>query len=423
VGTRVLIALVACLWTAIPAAAQDAPSTRLRVYPDCQNCFEDYLRDEIRWVDFVRQPQDADVQILSTSRSTGGNGIEVTLRFVGLGRFAGIEHELRALSIAGDSEDVRRRNVLRAVNVGLLAFQAREGLPSTLTIDVESDDEAAARQPGRDPWNFWVFSLGADFMHQAEETSRESNWEFDATADRVTDNWKISFGVGIEEETERFDLDEENPLEVTRRQRRVDWFLGKSINSHWSIGVEGDLVSSTFNNVDLQAVASPAVEFNVFPYEQYATRQLRISYGAGVEHSRYLEETLFGLFRETRPLHAVSVTLDQRQPWGTLQVGMEWNQYLHDTTKTRLEVDGELTFRVLRGLSLEVEGGASRIRDQLSLPRRGAEPEEVLLRLRQLQSGYEVQFSVGFSYSFGSIYNNIVNPRFGGGGGGGGDFD
>jgi hypothetical protein len=69
-------------------------------------------------------------------------------------------------------------------------------------------------------------------------------------------------------------------------------------------------------------------------------------------------------------------------------------------------------------LSVEVEGAASRIRDQLSLPRRGADPEEILLRLRELQSGYEVSLRVGFNYTFGSIFNNIVNPRFGGGGGG-----
>jgi hypothetical protein len=415
---RLILLVVGWALIASTAVAQETPA-RLRVYPDCQSCFDDYLRNEIRWVDFVRQPQDADVQILSNSRATGGNGIEVTLRFVGLGRFAGIEHELRALSIAGDSEDVRRRGVLRAVNVGLLAFLAREGLPSTLTLEVESEDEETARQPGRDPWNFWVFSVGADFRYQAEETSREHNSEFDATADRVTDNWKISFGVGFEDQTERFDLDEEDPLEATRRQRRVDWFVAKSLGPHWSFGLDGDVESSTFRNVRLQVAAAPAVEFNVFPYEQYATRQLRIEYAVGVQHSRYYEQTLFERFRETRPLHAISVTLDQRQPWGTLQAGVEWSQYLHDLTKTRLEVEGELTFRIIRGLSFEIEGGASRIRDQLSLPRRGAAAEEVLLRLRQLQSGYEVGLSVGFNYSFGSIFNNIVNPRFGGRGGGG----
>jgi hypothetical protein len=414
----------ACLSAVVilPSAAPAQPAqSRLRAYLDCNNCFDDYLRNEIRWVDFVRQPQDADVQILSASRETGGGGQEITLRFVGLARFAGVEHELRAVTIAGETEDVRRRGVLRTVSVGLLNFLARDGLPTGLDLEIESDGEEAARQPGRDPWNFWVFSVGADSSYQAEETSRESNWEFQATADRVTDQWKISFGASLEEQNEKFDLDEDDPLEVTRSERRFDWFFARSLGPNWSFGLEGDTESSTFGNVSFQMSAAPAIEFNVFPYEEYATRQLRIGYAIGGQHSRYYEETLFGLREETRPLHEFSVNLDQRQPWGTMQVGVDWSQYLHDLSKTRLEVEGELSFRILRGLSFEIEGSASRIRDQISLPKRGATPEEVLLRLRQLQSGYEVSFSFGFNYSFGSIFNNIVNPRFGNGNGNGND--
>lgn len=406
----------ALIATATPAAGQAPP--RLRVHPDCGDCFADYLRNEIRWVDFVRQPQDADVQILSSSRATGSGGLEITLRFVGLGRFAGIEHELRAITIPGETEEIRRRGVLRIVQVGLVAFMARDGLPADLDVEIDGAGDEASRQPDRDPWNFWVFSLGAGFEYDAEETNRESNWEFEATADRVTDNWKISFGTSIQEQRERFDIDDDRPREFTRRERRFDWFLAKSLGPHWSFGIEGDTQSSTFENIRLLVGAAPAIEFNVFPYEQYATRQLRLGYAVGAAYSRYNEETLLGHMQETRPYQQFAVTLDQRQTWGTLQAGLEWSQYLHDVTKTRLEVDGELSFRIARGVSVQIEGSASRIRDQLSLPRRGADPEEILLRLRELQSGYEVSLSLGLNYSFGSIFNNIVNPRFGGGGGG-----
>jgi hypothetical protein len=76
-------------------------------------------------------------------------------------------------------------------------------------------------------------------------------------------------------------------------------------------------------------------------------------------------------------------------------------------------VGGELSWRITRGLSVNLDGSVSRVRDQLSLPRRDATQEEVLLRLRELQSAYEIQFDIGFTYSFGALYNNIVNPRFG----------
>jgi hypothetical protein len=76
-------------------------------------------------------------------------------------------------------------------------------------------------------------------------------------------------------------------------------------------------------------------------------------------------------------------------------------------------VEGELAWRVARGFRVVAEVGASRIRDQISLPRRGATPEEILLRLREIRSGYEYQMSLGVTYSFGSIFSSIVNPRFG----------
>jgi hypothetical protein len=38
--------------------------------------------------------------------------------------------------------------------------------------------------------------------------------------------------------------------------------------------------------------------------------------------------------------------------------------------------------------------------------------EEVLLRLQQLATGYSYFMHFGVNYRFGSIFNNVVNPRF-----------
>jgi hypothetical protein len=410
VGAFALLAAAAHASAQTPGAPQ-APA--LRVFLDCGDCFQEYLRTEIRWVDFVRQREEADVHLLSTSRQTGGGGEEVVLRFVGAGRFQGVDAELRAVSLTGDTEDARRRQVLRTVSVGLLGYLARAGLPADLSFNVRQETSEPA-QTTRDPWNFWVFEVSADGSVDAEETSRQWNWDFRGSADRVTEAWKISFGVGTEDETERFNLDEDDPLTVRRRERSGDFFIARSLGPHWSFGVDGRVESSTFGNTQLSGEMAPAIEYSVFPYSQYAVRQLRILYEVGGAHARYNEITLFDKLRETLGRHALELRLDQRQPWGTLEAGVEFSQYLHDASKYRLEVDGEVDIRIARGLSLSIDGSASRVRDQLSLPRRDATPEEVLLRLRELQSGYEVSFNIGISYTFGSIFNNVVNPRFGG---------
>jgi hypothetical protein len=174
------------------------------------------------------------------------------------------------------------------------------------------------------------------------------------------------------------------------------------------------VAASDFGNTELSARAMPAIEFSVFPYREYATRQLLIQYKAGARHARYNELTLFGKLRETVGQHELSAAFDQKTTWGSIELGLEASQYLHDKKLYRLEARADLSFRIFRGLSVTLDAEASRIRDQISLPLRGATPEEVLLRLRELQSGYQLEFSFGLSYSFGSLFNNVVNPRFGG---------
>jgi hypothetical protein len=387
-------------------------SARLRVFLDC-NCFEEFLRDEIRWVDFVRQAQDADVHLLSSEQQTGGGGRELVLRFVGQGRFQDVTTELRVISEVATPENERRAQVLRTVSIGLLGYAARESLPPGLDVAVRPPAAATpVAAPSDDMWNLWVFSVSTGASLQAEETNRDSQWNLSLTADRVTDRWKLAFGARFDQQHERFEIDD-GELEVERTERSVEWFAARGMGPHWSIGLDGELESSTFGNTSFSLAAAPAVEYSVFPYQEYATRQFVLQYQIGVEHARYTEVTLFDRLRETHARHELSADLDQRQPWGSLEAGIEWSQYLHDRSKYRLEIDGELSLRIVRGLAVEFDAQASRIRDQLSLPRRSASPEEVLLRLRELQSGYEVNISVGVSYTFGSLFNNVVNPRFG----------
>ncbi len=68
----------------------------------------------------------------------------------------------------------------------------------------------------------------------------------------------------------------------------------------------------------------------------------------------------------------------------------------------------------IQGLSLSLYGNLTRIRDQLSLKKGEASIEEVLLRRTQLATGYSYYAQIGINYSFGSIFSNVVNPRFNG---------
>jgi hypothetical protein len=397
------------------SAQAGANAARLKVFLDCTtfDCHTDYLREEIEFVEYVRDRSDADVHILITGAETGARGREYTLAFIGQGRFDARKRTLTVTSSASDSEDRVRRALASAVTVGLLDFVAAESVPDALEVTAELTGGLSAAGPSADPWDRWIVSLNGNFSLDAEESQREREWGLSIGADRITPEWKLTFGGHFDQSTEEFDLDEDEPLSVERRNRAFNWLTVRSLGEHWSVGATGELRSSTFDNTALDVVAAPAIEWNFFPYSMYTRRQLRALYGLGLVHKRYYEETLYFKLEETRARQDLSVTYEQREPWGTLEGRAEWRNYFPGFDTHRVSVEAEADVRLARGLSLNLEASASRIRDQLSLPRREATPEEVLLRLRQLQSGFETRVEIGIQYQFGSQFAAIVNPRFG----------
>jgi hypothetical protein len=391
-------------------APQRAP---LKVFLDCQSCDTDFLRAEVAFVNYVRDRTEADVHLLIRRAETASDGREFSLELTGLQKLQGITHTLKTVTTNSDTEDTIRRQLAAAMRVGLLRVLTNESVPPELQVSVRLGAEENRPAVGGDPWDAWVFSLRGSAAFEGEESSKQRQLGASISADRITPDWKISFGVEIDHEHEEFDLDEETPVIADSRERDFNTLIVKGLGEHWSLGAMAEVESSTFENIKLSISVTPAIEYNLFPYSQYNRRQLRAAYSAGVGTFRYFEETLFHETEETLPLHELSLTLEQQERWGSLQASVEWSQYLHDLSKNRLELEGDVSVRVARGLSVGGEVNASRLRDQLSLPLRGATEEEVLLRLRRLQSGYEYGFSVNLTYSFGSIFSAIVNPRFG----------
>jgi hypothetical protein len=394
------------------ASAQGA-SARLKVYLDCNFCFGDYIREEVNMVEYVRDPAEADVHIIVSTSDTGSGGTERAVALIGLGRFKGLDFKLRALSQSGDTEDTQRQRLATAITIGVLNYLSSDGVGAGLTVAVEQTAQAGQAGPAADPWNFWVMSVQGSIAMTGEESSRDLDLGAEVAADRITDDWKITFGVEIEHRREDFDLDEDEPLRAERSERDFDGLVARSLSDHWSVGGRARIDSSTFENIALRAFIGPAIEYNLFPYSQYTRRQLRLGYAIGPYYARYREETLLFKLSDKLTQQQALLTIDQREPWGSLQAELEYSTFLPDPSLYRIDLEGEVEVRLARGLSLSLEGSTSRIRDQLSIPRRGVTPEEVLLRLRRLRSGYEYALQIGLTYTFGSIFNTIVNPRFG----------
>jgi hypothetical protein len=210
---------------------------------------------------------------------------------------------------------------------------------------------------------------------------------------------------------QRFDVADDETVTPRSHTLSLRGLAVRSLTDHWSTGVTGSALRSSFLNYRLRTRFGPGVEYDVFPYSESTRRLLTIFYSVGLQTLAYREETLLGHLTEVRPDHQLQATLTLLQPWGTAFVGAGASQYLTMTRSYRLTAEASLDVRLSRGLAFDVSTHISQRRDQINLPRGDATDEEILLQLRELETDYEYGIAVGFSYTFGSIFNNVVNPR------------
>jgi hypothetical protein len=156
----------------------------------------------------------------------------------------------------------------------------------------------------------------------------------------------------------------------------------------------------------------PSVEYDIFPYSEATHRQLRILYGAGLQSNNYIDTTVYNKVKENLFLQKLNVAFVVRKKWGSVAVMLVGSNYFHDFSKNRIQLSSSLNIRIFKGLSVEIEGGVAHINDQLNLKKGGITEAERLLRLRELATRYRIDGGIELTYTFGSIYNNVVNPRF-----------
>ena len=382
-----------------------------KVFIDCSSCDIDYIRTEITFINYVWDRKEADVHVLITLQRTGSEGREYTIAFIGLKDYSDLQNTLKFFSSPTETDDEIRKGLVQTLKLGLGPYVARTPMAKGISLLINEEVEPTAVE---DKWNFWVFNIGFYSDFYAEEQRKSTFLSGNLSANRVTPASKLRMGLDIDYDKERYDVNGDT-ISSIRESKDFDGLYVKSISEHWSVGGWVSLSSSTYRNIDFAYSIHPAIEYNFFPYSLSTRRQLRVLYKIGYGSYRYREETLYGKTSENLFNESLSITLDLNEPWGTAELSLEGSHFFHDFTKNRLEASCELSLRIYKGLSLDIEGRYEKIQDQLSLPAEGATLEEILLRQRELASAYEFSVEIGLSFRFGSLFSNVVNPRFGDG--------
>lgn len=414
-------ALVLMQHAVSPAAAQTGQTgeNRPRVFLDCtaSGCDFNYLRVEIPYVDYVRDRTEASLHILVTTQATGGGGIQHTFNFIGLRDFAGISDTLEYVSGPSATLDDRRKGIAQTLKLGLVRYIARTPAAAQLQIsyaETSTKGGGAAVNPAHDPWNYWVLRIRGSGNFSGESSQRFTNVGGSVSANRVTEAWKINNSLNVSYSESRFTFGEGKEFASYSRSWGLSELVVRSLTDHWSIGQRASITGSTFLNMKHAIRLAPAVEYNFFPYSQSTRKQLTLQYSVGVISHRYRDTTIFDRISEVRPNQSLTASISTTQPWGSLTGSVEGAHYLDDLSRRRLVLFNSVNARLFKGFSFNLFGSLSLLRDQIYLAKGGATDEEILLRRRQLATSYSYFAGVGLTYTFGSVFNNVVNPRFDG---------
>ena len=418
---RTITLLGALIVAARSATAQS--SRAFSVFLDCStfNCDEAFFRTDIDFVDHVRERTAADVHVLMTEQRTGGGGTVYVLAFYGQHMFAGVNDTLSVTMPQGATDDEQRQALSRTVKLGLARYIGRTAAATRATLVLTAGDSTTAGPAKRDPWNSWVFRLGAN-VNASREHDSKSDFVFGSfNVSRLTERWKTNLRVYENYNGQAFIVSGADPVSGTPIRERVASvrrdFGGtaqqvRSFGPHWSAGFNANAGSSTFLNQHLVASIAPAVEYDLFPYSEFARRALVFQYSVGVRHFLYNDTTVYFKTSETRPFEAINVALGQTQKWGTLRAEINGYHFLDDVGKSRLTFFTEADVRLFKGLSLNLFGNYSVLHDQLYLAKEKVTRDGVLLQQSQRATKYRAFLFAGINYTFGSVRNNIVNPRF-----------
>ena len=388
------------------------------IFVDCGLCDMDYVKEQIAIVNYVRDRKDADIHILFTSQQTASGGTDYTLYFIGQNVFANMNDTLKYTTNQTDTQDQSRIKMVNALKLGLVRYIARTKVSDQMNILFVKPEKKEGEQ--KDEWNFWYFKMGINGNFSGQDNYKYNYFNGSISANRSTEDLKLSFKINASYNENIYTYDDgvsKTDILSLSRYQSFDTYFVKAIDSKWSWGVWAGFSSSTYSNIDFEAWASPGIEYNIFPYSVSNEKQLRIDYKLRHGYFKYGSETIYFKTKEDLWSHSLEINLSLIRPWGTISIGTEGANVLTDFNLYEMSVNGSVSLNLFKGFSLNFYGGYSKIRNQVSLPRAGATLEEVLTQRRQLEMQYSYWGGFGVSYSFGSIYNNIVNPRFGNEGG------
>ena len=409
-----LIALFCCGSLSVVAQENDTikKTNYLRVFLDGAGDSENYIKVKLWYIDYVRDYNQSQVHIIINSQPTASGGLLYTIRFLGKENFETKNDTLKFTAKVENSNRENRDELTNVITMGLMPYLASNNQQKFMAFDYT--DKTKLVEQSIDKYKNWVYTTTLNTFLSGDKVSEVLSGDASFSAARITDKWKTRLTAGLNYGSNSY---ETNTYKFSGKTviKNLKGLVVKSINDHWSLGLEPAFYASTFSNVKSQFSIATGVEYDVFPYSQSVNDLFTFKYRLQPLYNSYIDETIFGQTKQFLFNQIVDVTYTHITNWGNISSTLTGSDYINYTKAYRLDLVNQANFRVAKGLFFNVTANVSLINNQLSLSSKSLTPEQIILRQRETLSNYSYSLQVGIRYTFGSIFNNIVNPRYEGG--------
>lgn len=404
--------------------AQSKTNEKIKVFLDCNQewlCDINYIKNELKMVDYVRDRFLSDVQVIMNTVFTNGGGESNVMTLVGQKNFSGLRDTFTYFNEATATESIKRNRMVKYLKIGLMPYVAKSPFADEIEIKYgEGTEEDKNKSQAVDPWNLWQFTLGANGFFNGDKNYSNADINLNLSANRETDKNNFSFFFNNNLERNKFtyiEKKEDGTLDTTiinAPKDRQNGFIEYTVklNEHWAVGGKGRYVRSIFDNISTRVRGFGTVEYSLLPYTDFNSKRVVLSYSLGAESSNYVDTTIYLRKKEFLGRHSFAMTTSFVQKWGSINLGAEYGQYLNDFSKNSLFFGGGIDWNIVKGLKFAIGGNIQFQRDQISIPKAEADLVDLLTQRRIIASSYDYFVGVGFSYTFGSIFNSQVNPTF-----------
>jgi hypothetical protein len=386
----------------------DAP----KVFLVCDYCDQNYYKNEITFLNFVRDRRLADIVILLRTINTGNGGTEFTLEFSGENNFKDITTTEKFNAIPNQSNGEIREGIRDAIKKGVLPYLLKSNLASKINYSITGLENTSNADQVKDKWNLWLFSISGNLSGSGQAYSKQFDMFSNFNTNRTSQKNRFETGFFQYGNFQKYTVNDSTSISAFVNNIGAYSFDAITLGKHAAVGYFATYFASTVQNLKNSTSLYPSIEYNVFPYDDATKRRLTLNYRIGARYVDFFTPTYLDKLYEWYFLHSLVVSYRQVEKWGSLNCDIGSFQYFHKQKFYRVNISPNVSLNVAKGLNINLGGNFSVVNDQYFLRKEEVSQEAILLGQAQLKSNFSYFFYSGFSYNFGSIYNNVVNVRF-----------